>query len=238
MKTILVSTIVRNRNKFLSMWQRQLSELCKLKPDYKFYLSVFENDSIDGSEATLKSLNYEGFKDVHVNCKTLNTPAFGSIKNDLRVRLLAEARNTSIYENPFLDGCDYVLSVEPDIEYSPAEMIKIIDNEHYDILSARSIEYIPPAPNHLYDGWGTRNTEKHLDWEPIVEFKGLIDTWTTYNCFCRYNATAIKDRISFSGFNDRLGIPDCDTAVICENFRSSGFNKIGLQGNCNVLHKR
>jgi hypothetical protein len=238
MKKILVSTIVRNRRKFLPMWINQLNELCSLSKDSVFYLSVYENDSIDGSQDALKSLNFEGFKDISVNCENIHTPSFGSVKNDHRVQLLAEARNKSIYGNTFLEECDYVLSVEPDIAYSPKDMLPIIENDDYDILSARSIEYKTPPPTHLYDGWGTRNTEKHSDWEANVTFAGLIDTWTTYNCFCKYKANPIKDRVTFDGFNRRLNRYDCDTAVICENFREAGYSKIGLHGACNVLHMR
>lgn len=98
-KKILVSTIVRDRNRFLPRWAAQLSKLCSLKSDYTFYLSVYENDSKDGSQETLNSLSFEGFKDVSIISETLGTRSFGSVRNDLRVKLLAEARNKSLYEN-------------------------------------------------------------------------------------------------------------------------------------------
>jgi Cryptococcal mannosyltransferase 1 len=235
---ILISTIIRNRATFLHNYINQLNELVEIDSSNNFFISIYENDSVDGSQEILKNLDYSKFKDVFIKSEIKNTPYFGSIKHNERVQILAEARNKSIYQNDFLNVCDWVLSVEPDIFYEPKKLYKIIENNHYDILSARSIEIYPPPKNHIYDGWGTRNTENHFDWEPNVIFDDIHETWTTYNCFCKYRAKPIIEGVCFDGFNKRLNIHDCDTAVICENFREKGYNKIALVGDCLALHKR
>lgn len=240
MNNILISTIVRNREKFLDYWFNQLKQLVILHPNYNFYLSVYENDSIDNSREKLLSFDYSFLKDSKIECGSLNIPYFGSIKHDIRVQYLAQLRNRTLFNNTFLNICDYVISIEPDIKYNPADMISIIENKSYDILSARSIEITPPPPHHLYDGWGTRIDNKNEDWPHNIDLTSTeyIDVWSTYNCFCKYKAEPIKNKIAFEGFNKRLNKFDCDTAVICENFREAGFSKIGLYTKALVFHER
>ena len=47
---ILISSIIRNRITFLDQWAKQLNDLAELNQDINFYLSVYENDSVDGSK--------------------------------------------------------------------------------------------------------------------------------------------------------------------------------------------
>lgn len=239
MKNILISTIVRNREPFLENWISQLNQICESRPEINFYLSVYENDSIDGSKEVLGCLDYSKFKGFKIICEDLDTPFFGSVQNSLRVKLLAEARNKSLFENDLLEKCDWVISVEPDVKYDIKDVLKIIDNDDYDILSGRSMEITSTSnPTYLYDIWATRKTSKNPSWSSNIEFNKIIDTWTTYNCFCKYNAEPIKNKISFDHRNKRLGRDDCDTAVICENFRENGYSKIALDGTVNILHMR
>jgi len=93
----------------------------------------------------------------------------------------------------------------------------------------------------IYDAWASRITDKDEGWPPGVAVEGFpkrMDVWSTFNCFCKYNAEPMKNNISFSGFNKRLNKYDCDTAVICENFREAGYNKIVLDGRYSVFHSR
>lgn len=239
LKNILISTIVRNREPFLKNWISQLNDVCKSRPEINFYLSVYENDSIDGSKEILQSLDYSYFKQFKIISENLDTPFFGSVQNSLRVKLLAEARNKSLFENEFLEKCDWVLSVEPDVKYNAEDVLRIIDNDDYDILSGRSMEITSTSnPTYLYDVWATRNTSNHSHWLSNIEFNKIIETWSTYNCFCKYNAEPIKNKIAFDYRNKRLGRDDCDTAVICENFRENGYSKIALDGTVNIFHMR
>jgi hypothetical protein len=227
-----VSTIVRDRQGYLSDWYHQLKQTVLSNPNDSFYLSVYENDSRDQSKSLLKSFDFSFFKKSRILTENKNTPIFPSIKHDLRVKLLAEARNKT-FDVDFLNQCDYVLSVEPDIKYSTIEINKVIHNNNYDILSAISIQN-----GKLYDTWATRKDESKEDSskEDLFENCGIIDLWTTYNCYCKYKAEPIKKGVLFSPFNNRLNKHDCDTAVICENFRSYGYNKIAIDTSAKVYH--
>ena len=239
MSTFLISTIVRNREKFLHQWFNQIKELVINNIEHTFYLSVYENDSVDKSAELLKQFDYSFLKDVKVEIGSLNIPFYGSIKNDQRVQYLAQLRNRTLYNNIFLEKCDYVISIEPDVRYEPTSLKPLIDDNIYDILSVRSIEIEPPPPTHLYDGWGTRIDSQKEDWPHNIVFNNnIIDVWTTYNCVCKYKSKPIKEKISYDGYNKRLKKYDCDTAVICENFRENGYNKIGIYSAAVAFHSR
>ena len=237
MKNILISTIVRDRANFLHNWISQLDKICESRPEINFYLSVYENDSVDDSKSILKSIDYSNFKDVSVVTEDLRTPYFESVQSAERVKLLAEARNKTLFENNFLQKCDWVISVEPDVKYEINDILRIIDNDDYDILSGRSRHFYTPVESQtMYDDWATRKDSSARYWISNVDFDRLMEVWSTYNCFCKYNAEPIKNNVGFSGFNDRIQSHDCDTAVICENFRKEGYTKIALDGTVNVLH--
>lgn len=240
-KKILICSIVRDRARYLNLWLNQINMMIDRCPNYEFFLSVYENDSVDGSSKILKSLDFSKFKDFFIKSENLNTPSFGSVKDDHRVCLLAEARNKAIYECNFLDYCDEVLFIEPDIDYDPSELSNIITDHSCDILSAKSRHIHNVMPHEIYDNWASRFTEKDESWltgAAVEGFPKRVEVWSTFNCFCKYNAEPIKNKISFSGFNKRLNKYDCDTAVICENFREAGYDKIVLDGRYSVFHSR
>jgi hypothetical protein len=235
---ILISTIVRNRGNYLPYWLSLLKNLVLNNKNHNFFLSVYENDSTDNSTALLKSFDFSFFSNFSIQFEKLNLPYFGSVVDEQRVKILAEARNRTIFNNSFLNYCDYVLSIEPDIIYNPDDMKLILDDNEFDILSARSIHSFNTSDTHICDTWGTRLHENMEWWEQNIVFKNeILNVWSTYNGFCKYKADLIKDKkIAFSPFNKRLNKFDCDTAVICENFREHGFNKIGLVGHAIVKH--
>jgi len=273
MSNILVSTIVRNREHTLPQWFTQIRNLVLEDPNNNYYLSIYENDSEDSSLELIKSFDYSFAKNYSVITEKLGTPWFGCEKNNIqlvnefyysdevlimslkdRVNMLANARNKSIYECGFLDDCDYVLSIEPDIRYTPSEALQhIIHNmKNYDILSGRSMSELRPGDRFnalqnkdtkesdwhllLYDSWATRRRKPEQMWHFDVELEGMMPVWSTYNCFCMYNADPFKKRITFSGFNARLDKWDCDTSVVCEEFRSHGYNNIYMDCDFRVGH--
>jgi len=209
----------------------------------QYYLSIYENDSEDSSAALLHSFDYSFCKDYSLKCETLDTKYYtfpfedygteaGHLSKVDRVKNLGAARNKSIFECGFLEKVDYVLCVEPDIKYAPQKALPtIINNQHYDIISAKSIftsthyKWYP-----LYDGWATRKTEHEESWDFSISLDGMIPVWSTFNCFCMYKSLPFKQGAAFGGFNKRLDKPDCDTAVICEEFRALGYPNIVM--NC------
>lgn len=234
LKNILICTIVRNRSIYLSNWIAQLNSLIDNCKNYKFFLSVYENDSVDDSDRILKSLDYSKFLDIFIKSEVLNTNFYGSIKHDERVRLLADARNVSIYKSNFLNYCDEVLFVEPDIHYNPISLSNLVKDHAHDILSCKSCY---KQPDVLYDKWATRINANEEWWNESLQINNSkLDVWSTFNCFCKYKSEPFKNGICFSGFNKRLNKYDCDTAVICENFREHGYNNIVMDSNYLVFH--
>lgn len=236
MSNILVSTIVRNREATIPSWHSQIKDLVTQDPDNNYYLSVYENDSEDKSIELIKSLDYSFFKDHVILTEKLHTEYFASVQSFQRVDNLAKARNQSIYKSGFLNKCDYVLSVEPDSEYIAMEALEhVISQKNYDVISGMSVCHNLEWPP-LYDSWATRKTKHDESWDFSIALEGLIPVWSTFNCFCMYNAEPFKNNITFSGFNKRLDRPDCDTTVVCERFRSNGYNKIYMNCNFKIIH--
>ncbi|MEY4570996.1 MAG: Cryptococcal mannosyltransferase 1 [Bacteroidota bacterium] len=226
----LISSIIRNREHYLYTWYNQLKETVDSNPDHQFYLSVFENDSTDNSFDLLKSFNFSFFDGVQILNQKLKTRMYGSVVDSERVMLLATYRNKTL-KTELLNNCDFVICIEPDIKYNVQDTNKIINNHDYDILSAASTH----KNNIFYDTWATRPDDKcdrfYLDLN-----QGICKLWSTYSCYCKYNAEPIKKGINFGGFNKRLNKFDCDTAVICENFRENGYNKIAADTSIKVYH--
>jgi len=234
-KTILVSTIIRDREQFLDNWIKQLKELVQIDENNEYYLSVYENDSKDGTKDKLKSFDFSFLKGFKIQTEDLNTKKFGSIISDERVKLLAEARNKSIFNNNFLSKASHVFVVEPDVKYVPNIIAKnIINLGEYDIISPRSTNY----GSKLYDDWATRKNSSERRWTNTFDIPdSLVEVWSTFNCLCLYNAEPIKNNITFDSFNERFNASDCDTTVICENFRKNGYNKIFMNGSVEVFHE-
>jgi len=250
MSNILISTIVRNRGETLRGWHDQLESLVCLDEHNQYYLSIYENDSEDNSVALLNSFDYSFCKDYCLKSETLNTkyyyPPFedygteqGHFSKVDRVNNLAAARNKSIFECGFLGDTDYVLCIEPDIKYSPQESLpSVINKQHYDIISAKSIFTSTRYESHpLYDGWATRKTEHEESWDFSISLEGMIPVWSTFNCFCMYKSLPFKQGAAFGGFNKRLDKPDCDTAVICEEFRALGYHNMVMNCEFEVLQE-
>lgn len=221
----LICTIVRNRAQRLPMWESQLSELTKMRPDDSFELSVYENDSDDDSLATLMSFGYEGFDAVRIKTETLNTPYFGSVQDSERVRLLANARNQCLdYHN--LKKFDKIIFVEPDVEYKIPEVLEII-NLDADIASGKTVTF---GSDIVYDTWATRLNWLDKEWDNTYTGSGWIKVWSTFNGFCVYNAEP------FYLHNARFSGGDCDTVQICKEFQNLGYSDVYFNMDIEILH--
>jgi hypothetical protein len=242
MKHILISTIVRNRETYLNSWYDLLKTLVSLDKQNKYYLSIYENDSIDNSIEKISSFDFSFLEGYFFKTQNLTTPIFDShSKSFERVNLISQARNNSIYSSIFLNKCSHLLSIEPDIIYKPQEIInEIINKGNYDIISPRSVD--TDRNCFFYDDWGTRKEENDDCWKcfspNILRNLDIVPVWTTYNCLCFYNAEPFKKFITFGPFNPRLNKPDCDTAVVCENFRKYGYTNIVLNSKIEIYHSR
>tara|TARA_E500000318_G_C3567740_1_gene216452 strand:- start:3179 stop:3904 length:726 start_codon:yes stop_codon:yes gene_type:complete len=239
MKTILISTIVRNRAKTLHKWHSQIKDLVSKDKKNKYYLSVYENDSTDDSKDILKSLDFSFFEDFYLGIEDIKTKYYGSVlsTDGDRTSNLATARNKTIFAKDFLKKCTHVLSIEPEVTYNTSIVLEKIINTNHDIISG--ISKAPPKEgnhNFPYDSWATRKNLYDHGWYITNELEGKMDVWTTYNCLCLYDAKPLNAGVCFGSYNLRLKKFDCDTAVICENFRAVGFNDIKIDVDVVVKH--
>jgi hypothetical protein len=266
---ILICTIMRNRADDLAQWHRQIKELVTTDVANEYFLSVYENDSTDGTWDVLKGLDFSFIQYVNIMTETLNTEYFGSVVSAQRVINLANARNKVIYSSGSYHVADKIVFIETGITYRTADAIACIAKSvHYDILSGLSIpspidfdiKTLDPATVltiSIYDCWATR-LSPHSYWEQHVNAGSQLITpvWSTFNCFCVYNAEPFKAGISFGWPNTRvknmrvvpenaalrqptaeMAYSDCDTAVVCENFHRNGYSKVAIDTSFWVGHQ-
>ncbi len=237
---ILICTIVRNEIKHLDRWFHQINAIRDTYKDITFGLSVYENDSNDGSKEKLKSFDFGNFESFSLSVEKRNTPFFIGGKHPVRTELLAQARNKCMYQFPYLNIIDNVLFLESDILFNVNDIGKVLNHEKeygfkMDVFTPKSIH--PHTEDLIYDSWGSRKTAEQNDWrDEDHNLKGFMEMWAVFNCFALYNAEPIKKGIAFGGVNPRTGQPDCDPVVICENFRKNGYNKIYWDTNIKVKH--
>ena len=233
-KRILICTIMRNQGANIDTWRRQLEELILFCPEYEFTISVYENDSTDGTKAALdvivKNAPFFAFGDrFHVVCENIGTKQYGSIWNVDRLRNLATARQKCIDQVGHLNF-DKIAFIEPDVEYDPKWCKELILARHpaqaqltphiYSGWSLRSSKH-PKESHFLYDTTATRQTHKDVCWnfenESSWRGKSLIPTafsdidsnclhfvWSTFNCFCVYDVEPFKKGLEWDYQNYRL----------------------------------
>jgi hypothetical protein len=240
---ILVCTIIRNQQHNILNWYNQLKQIVESNPSIDFFISVYENNSIDGTKEILNNLDFNFFKKNSIVSQDLENIEFfkGGYEpygeeSKRRVKILSDCRNKSLFVD-FLDDSDFVLFVEPDIQYEPSIFTDILNfsiNNNYDVLSAISFSH-----GEHYDKWGTRINPNDT-WSNLTNRVGsneVIDVHSTFNCFVLYKSMAFtKDKCEFGFMSDYLGTHDCDTVVVCNNLRKKGYNKIGILANKVVSH--
>lgn len=239
MSTLLVSTIVRNEARFLDRYHAQLRDLAAAQAakDHTLLLSIYENDSTDGSGTKLAALDWSFLPAFHLTTACMQTPHFVGGKHPLRVQLLADARNRSIFHCGFLPVADRVIVIEPDVAYTPAVADAIVnEGMAWDVFSGKSVH---PGTQSIYDSWGTRKTAQCTDWADgdQVQDGGLEEIWSTYHCFVNLSAEAFRKGARFSGTNPRTGlVGECDTVAVVESFRQLGFNRVAWRRDLFVEH--
>lgn len=238
---VLISTIMRNCASSVDRYWHQIHDFMdKMGPDYEWYISVYENDSTDNTAELISKLDTSRFVDSSIVSENLGTQAFGSVVAEERVRNLSNARNKALYAKDMIKNVDKVLWIEPDVAYSWELIDNLLHPERVgiepDIYSGLNCD--PNRGYWTYDTWATRRDEheqsgeRFPDWQtnPIRQF------YSTFNAVVVYNAEPIKNGIAFGWFNKRLNKFDCDTVVICENFREAGYNKIYINQHIACFH--
>lgn len=234
---ILICSIFRNRENSIDFWYQQVQEILNEYKECTFSLSIYENDSVDNTQQKLLSLDTSMFDEYSLISEDINTNYYSSIVNEDRVRNLANARNKCL-DSPAIELLKYtkVLFIEPDFRYSLEDAKRILSCEEatnikFDILSG-----VSHYNNRFYDSWATRKTENDNEGQ-LTPANSIEPFWTTFNGFCLYNANPFKEGVRFHWFNKRLNRYDCDTAVICENFREKCYNEIYINRSAIFHHE-
>jgi len=229
---VLICTIIRNREPFLFGWKDLILCLMDENPGITFDLSVYENDSTDGTQEHLGKLIPElkaELNKVIVTSTEEYSPYFGSVRDEDRVTLLAGARNRTL-DQMDLSVYDKILFMEPDIDFDPEELSQLFytDDDICSPYSLHPIEY----QNHrwIYDSWATRLniTDDIFRGPRIFEMPESLEVQSTFNCFCVYKAKPFKEGARFSAINPMTDHWDCDTTNICVEFIKRGYKQIKL----------
>jgi hypothetical protein len=206
-------------------------------------LSVYENNSQDNTKSILSTYDFNFFSNHLIISEDIpDSPFFKGgyepygNESKVRVKLLSECRNKCLMPD-FIKSSDYIVFIEPDIKYDPNIFHDILDfivKKNYDVVSAISV-----MGGEHYDKWGTRVNELDTwcDLSNQVNSENHIDLYSTFNCFVFYKSEPInKYGCKFKHNSIMLGTHDCDTVLICEEFRKNNFNKICLLPNKIVRH--
>ena len=238
-QNVLICTIARNLDKKFDKYYSQLhSSVTKLSGEYNFFFSFYENDSTDNTKKLVKNADWSFFKQHSVITEDLNLGVFTG--NDLeRVKILATARNKCIEAGDMYKNMDWILFVESDIEYTTDVFEKILQHNKQDVDIFSGIT-VTKDTKIIYDLWATRySLEERPDAMATIyklDYTGIKELWATFSCVCLYKAEPFKKGVRFHWMNDRFGIHDCDTTVICENFRKAGYTKILADYSINPEH--
>lgn len=234
---------MRDAENVFERYIRQLADAISVcGPNVNWYLSIYENDSVDATPQLLANLDPQGLVDYSIVSETIGTTKYGSIVSEDRVKNLANSRNKCLEAKDFYKNVDYILFVETDIIYNPDYIFNLLDFRRFGIESIdilTGISVLAANPHQVYDTWATRRNDveeeggRFPDWHqyPIRDF------WSTFNGVALYNAEPFKKGIRFDWFNKRLNKADCDTTVICELFREAGYNKIIVNQMATCIHE-
>ncbi len=239
---VLICSIMRNSAKVLDRYLRQIHTAMDLLAGEKveWYISIYENDSTDGTKEKLNTMDLSRFVDSSILTEDIGTTHYSSIVNEDRVRNLSIARNKALTAKDMFLEMDYVLWIEPDLFYAPGLIPSILRyrDRGIDEIDVFSGINIPSGETRAYDTWATRRTP-HEEWgdrfdnwfdQPIARF------YSTFNGVCLYNARPFKEGVRFGYINERLGKFDCDTVVVCENMRKAGYDRIYVDQSLNCYH--
>jgi len=276
MKKVLLCSIIRNQQDNLNLWFDQIKKITEeISFEYECYLSIFENDSVDNTKEMLSSFDFSFLKDFLIQKTTLKTEQYGSIWSIKRIQNLAFYRQSCIDNgfNKFSNVTfDKIAFIEPDTKYNPKWSKELILAKHPESVGIKPDVYSgwslrsnknPKESMYLYDTCASRQLKSDIYWnfhrEDEWKNQSLIKTffshedsyclhsiYSTFNCFCVYNAEPFYKGIKWGYTNDRLNPSnikvndneylECDTVNIVETFRKNNYDKIFLNRNCIIRH--
>lgn len=157
MKRLLICTIVRDVEKCLLDWAKNLEQLRFLlaAEGWQVDFSVYENDSIDLTSSISKSLlDGLGRRGSHIwfTSETLSTQRYSSVWSLDRLRNLAAARQRCLDQVGGLNDYSKIAYIEPDVTYSPIWASELVLAKHPKAAGIGEPD--------IYSGWSLRS-ERH-----------------------------------------------------------------------------
>ena len=239
-ESVLIYSIIRNEAKFFDRYHSQLQKIVQTFPNYDFYLSIYENDSNDGTKQKIFTKDWSFFKGVSIISENINTRDYGPTKDADRVMNLSIARNKAIEANDMLNKVDYIMMIESDFRFNMNTVQQILNfktlEPDFDIVSAISIRN-----GNLYDAWATRKDPVFVKGVPVLspnyKQKPYDKYYSTSNGICLYRAKPFQEGVRYGWINTVTGEADCDTVVVCQNFIEKGYDNIYILHNAEAYHE-
>jgi hypothetical protein len=239
-KKILLYSIIRNESKYMNAYHNRLNEIVRTFPQFEFYLSIYENDSTDGTKQKILNKDWSAFSGVSIISEDIATEYFGSVKAADRVKNLSIARNKAIEAGGFLSFVDYVMMVEADVEFDMDVVAKILNFKNvvpdFDIVSGFTIRN-----RRLYDQWATRKQPLYEEGTyPIADdyrMKSYDRYYSTSNGICLYRAEPFREGIRYGWINKVSNDFDCEMVVVCQNFHDKGYNNVYIIHDAEIYHE-
>jgi glycosyltransferase involved in cell wall biosynthesis len=236
---ILICSIVRNDEHFYLDYYKKIKAMVDFFPEYEFYLSLYENDSVDATSSLMLKQDYSMFNGVSIISEKINTRFYGSSKDEDRVKNLSLARNKALTANNFLNSVNYVLMIDVDVDFKMSDVEKILNfkdlEPNFNIVAAAT-----KRRRVLYDQWATREGPRY---DPAIQelFEQYKkEKYTKYysvsSGFCLYQAQPFKDGARYGYINKETGEPDCEMVVICQEFQERGYKNIYMANQAEMTH--
>lgn len=237
---ILVYSVVRDEANYIDRYHSQLKDMVETFKDYEFVLSIYENDSTDGTPELIRKKDWSFFSDVSIVSERLKTNKYGSVKSRDRVRNLSIARNKAIEAKDFLSRADYIMMVEFDMRFSTDVVKQILEFKNlepdFDIVSGLTVNNHP-----IYDSWATRKGPRFTSHEEVRLFditsKPYDKYYATSNGVCLYRAEPFREGVRYGYINLVTKKFDCDTVVVCQNFHKLGYDNIYIMHTAKIYHE-
>ena len=237
---IFMYSIVRNESNYVDRYYNQVKQMVTSFPEYRFLLSIYENDSTDKTPELTKSKDWSFLEDFSFMSERIMTNHYGSVKSKERVKNLSIARNKALEVKDFLDKADYIMMIEFDMKFSMDTAKQILEfkklEPDFDIVSGLTVNNHP-----IYDSWATRKGPRFTSHEEVRLFditsKPYDAYYATSNGICLYRAQPFREGARYGWMNLVTNRFDCDTVVVCQNFHRLGYKNIYIIHTAKIYHE-
>lgn len=236
MKNVGIFLIARDAEDAVKYTMESLDkDAGELTDKYKFYLTMYENDSVDDTIDVMTDTPLKNISRLAVSEQT-NFQKFGSVVSRERIDVMAACRTKCMdafyRENGGID-LDFVVWVDVDYVFHEECLKNILnavdEDDIADIASVYSIHGdIQKAPMELYDKWATRAKETDNWWgcPPYRLMPEVAEVYATYNGMCAFKAGPFNDGLRFKAESKHQPKLDVEHISVCEGFKDAGLDRV------------